>query len=147
MDVLTVDQRRRCMASIKARNTKPEVLLRKALFALGLRYRLHDRGLPGTPDLVFPRYRAVVFIHGCFWHGHECNLFVTPGTNTEFWVAKIGGNKSRDEKANVALRDLGWRVMTVWECALRGPRKPALDALARKVARWLGGRRRLGELP
>ena len=89
MDVLTPDQRQRCMASIKARNTKPEVLLRKGLFSLGLRYRLHEKKLPGTPDLVFPKYRAVVFIHGCFWHGHGCSLFVVPGTNTAFWLAKI----------------------------------------------------------
>ncbi len=135
------------MTRITGRNTKPEVVLRKAVFSLGLRYRLHQKGLPGTPDLVFPKYHAVVFIHGCFWHGHRCELFVVPATNTEFWLQKIGGNRARDQHAVEALRALGWRVMTVWECALRGPQKLALDALAKKVARWLGGKRPLGELP
>lgn len=147
MDVLTPDQRRRCMASIKGRDTKPEVVLRKALFGLGLRYRLHDRALPGTPDLVFPKYRAVLFVHGCFWHGHGCNLFVVPHTNTAFWIAKIAGNQARDEAATRALRKLGWRVMTAWECALRGREKQEVGDVARRVARWLESRRQIGELP
>lgn len=147
MDVLTPDQRRRCMTSIKARNTKPEVLLRNALFALGLRYRLHQRDLPGTPDLVFPKYGAVVFIHGCFWHGHGCKLFVMPATNRAFWAAKIGKNRARDARSLNELCVLGWRVFTVWECALRGPKKSPLDDVARRVERWLGSRRRIGELP
>jgi DNA mismatch endonuclease (patch repair protein) len=107
------------MANVKSRNTKPEIVLRRALFSRGLRYRLHVKRLPGTPDLVFPKYRAVVFVHGCFWHGHDCRLFVVPATNREFWVQKIDGNRSRDEQAIRALRGMGWRVMTVWECAVR----------------------------
>ena len=147
MDVLTPEQRQRCMAKIKGRNTKPEVVLRKALFSLGFRYRLHDKRLPGTPDLVFPKYHAVVFVHGCFWHGHECNLFVVPATNTEFWVNKIAGNQSRDGKAVQELRALGWRVRTVWECAMRGREKSPLDELARSIAGWLRSPRQSSEIP
>jgi len=135
------------MARITGRNTKPEVVLRKALFSLGLRYRLHQKGLPGTPDLVFAKYHAVVFIHGCFWHGHGCRLFVVPATNTTFWLKKIGENRSRDERTNAALRGLGWRVMTVWECALRGRDKLPLDVVVLRVARWLRGKHVLGKLP
>src|ERR1700678_3301286 len=137
MDVLTAEQRRRCMANIRGRNTKPEIILRKALFALGFRYRLHQRGLPGTPDLVFPKYRATVFVHGCFWHGHGCALFVVPETNREFWVKKIGGNRARDERAVAALGRLGWRVMTVWECGLRGRERQPVGELAARIAQWL----------
>ena len=135
------------MAKIKGRNTKPEVVLRKALFSLGLRYRLHQRHLPGTPDLVFPKYQAVVFIHGCFWHGHGCNLFVVPKTNRAFWMEKIGGNRARDEHAAGALRTLGWRVLTVWECALRGRDRVPLERLAANIARWLRSKKSLSELP
>ena len=147
MDVLTPEQRQRCMARIKGRNTKPEVVLRKALFSLGFRYRLHDKRLPGTPDLVFPKYHAVVFVHGCFWHGHECALFVVPATNTAFWMQKIAGNRSRDAKALHELRALGWRVLTAWECALRGRGRLPLDELARSIARWLRSKRHSSEIP
>lgn len=135
------------MARIKGRNTKPEVVLRKALFSLGLRYQLHQKRLPGTPDLVFPKYRAVVFIHGCFWHGHGCKLFVVPATNRDFWVQKLGRNRSRDQDTFGALRGLGWRVMTVWECALRGRARLPLDVAARKIARWLHAKTETNELP
>ena len=147
MDVLTPEQRHRCMAMIKGRDTKPEVLLRKALFSLGLRYRLHQKRLPGTPDIVFPKYHAVVFIHGCFWHGHSCRLFVVPKTNKEFWVRKIAGNRSRDEHAVALLQTMGWRVMTVWECAVRGEEKVPLEVLATSIRRWLNSKKSLGELP
>jgi DNA mismatch endonuclease (patch repair protein) len=147
MDVLTAEQRRLCMARIKGRNTKPEVLLRKALWQRGFRYRLHDRSLPGTPDLVLPRFRAVVFVHGCFWHWHECALFVVPATNTEFWMGKIGGNRERDRRAFAALRAADWRVCTVWECALRGPKRADLDTVADRVAGWLRSRQQTLSLP
>jgi DNA mismatch endonuclease (patch repair protein) len=147
MDVLTAEQRHRCMARIKGRNTKPEVQLRKALWQRGFRYRLHDRSLPGTPDLVLPRFRAVVFVHGCFWHGHECALFVVPATNTDFWTGKIGGNRERDRRALGALGSAGWRVCTVWECALRGPERSSVDDVADRVAGWLRSRRRTLTLP
>lgn len=147
MDVLTAEQRRKCMSRIKARNTQPEVLLRKALWRRGFRYRLHDRSLPGTPDFVFPKFRAVVFVHGCFWHGHDCLLFVVPATNTEFWMGKISGNRDRDRRALEALRDAGWRVCTVWECALRGPDRSSVDDVADRIAGWLGSRRNVLALP
>jgi DNA mismatch endonuclease (patch repair protein) len=135
------------MVRIRGQNTKPEVVLRKALFSLGLRYRLHQKRLPGTPDLVFPKYHAVVFIHGCFWHGHRCKLFVVPATNTKFWLQKIGGNRVRDEHTVGALRGMGWRVMTVWECAMRGRDRLPLEQLALRIARWLGGTKGIGEVP
>ena len=135
------------MANVKSRNTKPEIVLRRALFSRGLRYRLHVKRLPGTPDLVFPKYRAVVFVHGCFWHGHDCRLFVVPATNREFWVQKIDGNRSRDEQAIRALRGMGWRVMTVWECAVRGLDRLPLDLLAKKIDRWLHTKKPTDELP
>src|ERR1017187_2382976 len=141
MDILTPEQRHRCMANVKSRNTKPEIVLRKALFSRGLRYRLHVKRLPGTPDRVFPKYRAVLFVHGCFWHGHGCRLFVVPATNREFWVQKIDGNRSRDEQAIRALRGMGWRVMTVWECAVRGLDRLPLDVLASKIDQWLHAQR------
>jgi DNA mismatch endonuclease, patch repair protein len=147
MDVLTPEQRHRCMANVKSRNTKPEIVLRKALFSRGLRYRLHVKRLPGTPDLVFPKYRAVLFVHGCFWHGHGCRLFVVPATNREFWVQKIDGNRSRDEQAIRALRGMGWRVMTVWECAVRGLDRLPLDVLASKIDQWLHAKKPTDELP
>ena len=135
------------MANVKSRNTKPEIVLRKALFSRGLRYRLHVKRLPGTPDLVFPKYRAVLFVHGCFWHGHGCRLFVVPATNREFWVQKIDGNRSRDEQAIRALRGMGWRVMTVWECAVRGLDRLPLDVLASKIDQWLHAKKPTDELP
>ncbi len=137
MDVLTPEQRRKCMARIKGQNTKPEVQLRKALFSLGLRYRLHDKRLPGRPDLVFVKFKAVVFVHGCFWHGHNCKLFVVPETNREFWIHKISGNRQRDDRVCAELKQLGWRVLTVWECALRGPDRLTMDVLASITDRWI----------
>ncbi len=108
------------MSRIKGKNTKPEVLLRKELFKRGFRYRIHDKKLIGKPDIVLPKYRTVIFVHGCFWHGHEgCRYFVIPKTRTEWWQNKISGNVERDAKAVIALKELGWRVLTVWECELK----------------------------
>src|SRR4051794_38010021 len=120
MDVLTPEQRRHNMRSIRTKDTKPELQLRRALFAKGLRYRLHRPDLPGRPDLSFPKYRAAVFVHGCFWHGHDCPLFVLPSTNTAFWLTKIRSNQLRDEKCRARLNEQAWRVLVVWECLLRG---------------------------
>jgi len=121
VDVLTREQRQLNMSRIRGKNTKPERVLRHGLHALGLRYRLHRKDLPGRPDLVFSRYRAVIFVHGCFWHGHGCPMFKFPATRTEFWREKIGANQERDQAAIEALRSADWRVLVVWECALRGP--------------------------
>ncbi|WP_243375133.1 very short patch repair endonuclease [Sandarakinorhabdus cyanobacteriorum] len=108
------------MAGIKGRNTKPEMLVRKALHAEGFRFRLHDRRLPGTPDIVLPKWRAVVFVHGCFWHRHEgCRYATTPVSNGEFWQRKFNQNISRDHQNAQRLVDIGWRVTTIWECELK----------------------------
>ncbi|SOC89897.1 T/G mismatch-specific endonuclease [Ensifer adhaerens] len=114
------------MSGIRGTNTRPELQVRKALHAAGFRYRLHERKLPGKPDLVLPKYRAVIFVHGCFWHGHGCHLFRMPSSNSVFWQEKIAGNVARDKVAVDRLRESGWRVATVWECALKGKtrRKP-----------------------
>lgn len=146
MDVLTPEQRRRCMKSIKARDTAPEVLLRKSLFARGLRYRIHAANLPGTPDIVFPKYRTAVFVHGCFWHSHGCHLFVMPVTNTEFWRKKIHLNRERDKRVLAALRANRWRALTIWECAIRGRERMPIDSLACRVEKWLLGRCASGEI-
>ena len=108
------------MSRIKGKDTKPEMLVRKYLHANGLRYRLHSAGLPGKPDIVLPKYKTVVFVHGCFWHRHEgCRYFVVPKTRTEFWMNKIGRNVANDEKQQAALVAAGWRVLTIWECELK----------------------------
>jgi len=108
------------MKRVKRSDTRPELTLRKALHRLGLRYVIGDKRLPGTPDLVFPKYGTAVFVHGCFWHGHACRQGRTPKTNTEFWSPKINANRERDARKERALRHLGWRVITVWECELKG---------------------------
>lgn len=125
------------MAAIRGADTKPEMLVRKGLHARGFRYRLHDRRLPGRPDLVFPARRAVVFVHGCFWHGHDCPLFVMPKTRTEFWQGKIAANRARDDAALAALRETGWRTGIVWECGLKGPQRLGADAVIDSLSAWL----------
>jgi DNA mismatch endonuclease (patch repair protein) len=109
-DVVTPEVRSRMMAGIKGKDTKPELVIRSALHRAGFRFRLHYKNMPGRPDLVFPRYRAVVFVHGCFWHGHDCHLFRWPSTREEFWREKIGRNVARDSQQTSTLLDTGWRV-------------------------------------
>lgn len=125
------------MAAIRAKNTRPEQLIRKALHATGLRYRLNVNDLPGKPDLVFPRHRAIIFIHGCFWHQHDCHLFRWPATREAFWRQKIGRNVANDEKAVSALLHEGWRVATVWECALKGRTKTDFPEAMQRLAAWI----------
>ena len=125
------------MSGIRGKDTNPEIVIRKALHAAGFRYRLHDRRLPGKPDMVFPKYRAVLFIHGCFWHGHDCHLFRLPSTRAAVWKAKIEGNVARDRAATEQLQTAGWRVGTVWECALKGREKLEFAAVAGQLADWL----------
>ena len=125
------------MSRIKGKDTKPEMLVRKYLHAQGLRYRLHSAGLPGKPDIVLPKYKTVVFVHGCFWHRHEgCRYFVVPKTRTEFWMNKIGRNVANYEKQQAALIAAGWRVLTIWECEL----KPAVrdENMANLLANIIG---------
>ena len=120
------------MSRIRGRGTKPELILRRWLHARGLRFRLHCKELPGKPDLAFPRWRAVILVHGCFWHGHDCPMFKRPATRAKFWNIKIARNQERDREAAAALRAAGWRVLVVWECALRGPaRRPLEDVIDR----------------
>lgn len=108
------------MSRIKGKDTKPEMLVRKFLFSQGFRYRLHDKKLPGKPDIVLPKYKTVLFIHGCFWHGHEgCKYHVVPKTNTNWWLDKINGNKAKDAESVRKLEQLGWTVIIVWECDLK----------------------------
>lgn len=119
------------MAGIRGTDTRPEMLLRKGLHALGWRYRLHGRGIPGKPDLVFPGRRALIFANGCFWHGHDCHLFKWPKSRPEFWREKIAGNIARDRRVREQLLADGWRIAEVWECALKGrERLPLEDVLA-----------------
>lgn len=107
------------MSRIRGSNTKLEVLVRKGLHARGFRYRLGGAGLPGRPDIVLPKYRTVVFVHGCFWHGHDCPLYRLPKTRPEFWQAKILSNRARDARVKAELQIMGWKVIETWECSLR----------------------------
>jgi DNA mismatch endonuclease (patch repair protein) len=124
------------MAGIRGKNTKPELLIRKALHARGFRYRLHC-DLPGKPDICLPKHRAVIFVHGCFWHGHNCHLFKWPGTRPEFWRAKIGRNREVDAEATATLLAQEWRVATIWECALKGRERIPFEELVDAVSGWL----------
>jgi DNA mismatch endonuclease (patch repair protein) len=125
------------MAGIRGQNTKPELLLRRGLHALGFRFRLHARNLPGHPDLVFPRWGAALFAHGCFWHGHDCHLFRWPSTREEFWRAKIERNRAVDARTESGLMAAGWRQGVVWECALKGREKLPIDDVIATCAGWL----------
>lgn len=119
-DVMTPEQRKHCMSRIRSKETKPEVAARKWLYAHGIRYRKNDRNLPGTPDIVIPNGRIVVFVNGCFWHGHEgCRYFVVPKTRTEWWLNKISATQERDKIKKAELESLHWIVVTVWECELK----------------------------
>lgn len=135
MDSLSPEQRARTMSRIKGRNTGPELLVRKLLHRMGFRFRLHARELPGTPDIVLPKYRAVIFVNGCFWHGHEgCPRATIPETRRDFWIKKITSAKERDRKAEAALTATGWRVLTLWQCELKNT-----AALEEHLRAFLGG--------
>jgi DNA mismatch endonuclease, patch repair protein len=125
------------MAAIKGRDTSPERRIRKGLHALGFRYRTHAKALPGKPDLVFPKYRAVVFINGCFWHRHDCHMFKWPLTRPDFWQAKIGRNADNDVRNVQILTKAGWRIATVWECAVKGRTRIGAEAAVQLLAEWL----------
>jgi DNA mismatch endonuclease (patch repair protein) len=134
-DVLTPEQRSRCMSRIRGKDTSPELLVRRLIHAMGYRYGLHRRDLPGTPDLVFPRHKRVIFVHGCFWHRHSCRLGrPKPKQNAAFWRRKLGGNAERDKRALRRLRALGWKVLVIWECQTLAPAK-----LLGKVRKFLSG--------
>jgi DNA mismatch endonuclease, patch repair protein len=132
MDIVDRATRSRMMSGIRGRNTAPEMLVRRALHAAGLRFRLHRKDLPGSPDVVLPRHNAVVFVHGCFWHRHPgCRFATTPATRPEFWRKKFDGNVERDVRQRRALRKLGWRVFTVWECQAKDTQR--IGRLSRQV--------------
>ena len=131
-DVMTPEQRSRCMAAVKGKDTKPEIIVRKYLFSRGLRYRVNNRKLPGSPDIVLKKYKTVVFIDGCFWHGHEnCKYFRLPKTNADFWRHKIAMNIARDYANTVDLRHAGWKVIRIWECNIKtkAKREATLESL------------------
>lgn len=139
MDTLTPEQRHYAMSQIRSANTKPEKEIRSALFSLGFRFRKNDRRYPGTPDIVLPHFHAVIFVHGCFWHGHKnCRLFKLPKTNTDYWKNKIEGNSIRDRIQIHKLLEEGWRVGIVWECLITGKkRKEKIFNIAEKISLWL----------
>ncbi len=125
------------MAGIRGRDTKPEIMLRKGLHAAGFRYRLHVRTLPGRPDMVFPKHSAVLFAHGCFWHGHDCHLFRWPSTRQDWWREKIIRNRAADARNEAALAAAGWRLGIVWECALKGRFRLPFPAVLDSCIHWL----------
>jgi DNA mismatch endonuclease (patch repair protein) len=146
MDTVDRQTRSKIMASVGQKDTGVELLLRRALHKIGLRYRLHDRSLPGSPDLVFSRFHAVVFVHGCYWHSHGCYRSTVPKSRHEFWTEKFHANRSRDERNVNLLRECGWRVLTIWECALRGKTAQPSSVIAQAVKTWLDSLDRIGEI-
>src|SRR5690348_13221169 len=128
------------MAAIRGRDTAIERAIRKALHARGFRFRVDERRLPGRPDIVLPRWKAVILVHGCFWHAHDCGLCRIPSTRPDFWRDKLAGNSKRDERNRLHLLEGGWRVATVWECSLRGRGQQAVEAVADELGEWLRGR-------
>lgn len=139
-DVVDRATRSRMMAGIRGHDTRIELSVRKALHARGYRYRVNERNLPGRPDIVLPRWNAVILVHGCFWHSHDCGLCRIPSTRPEFWRDKLAGNAERDERNTQALLKKGWRVATVWECSLRGRGQEAVSDVADRLGEWLHGR-------
>lgn len=135
----TRSQRSKMMAAVKSKNTAPEVNVRKALYAKGLRYRLHNKKLPGNPDLVFKKYKAVIFINGCFWHMHNCKFGQIPKTNKKFWLNKLSQNKKRDELNIAKLHEMKWRVKIIWLCMLKNKRTFISEKQIDDVIRWIKG--------
>jgi len=125
------------MSGIHGKHTKPEILVRHGLHARGFRYRLHAKNLPGRPDLIFQKWKAIIFVHGCFWHAHDCKFFKIPATRTDFWLDKIRSNKERDKRQLSELHELGWRTLTVWECVTRKNTEISHEQLFDLIAEWL----------
>ncbi len=148
MDSISREKRSRIMASIRGKDTKPELTVRRYLHACGFRYRLHDRRLPGKPDLVLRKYRTCIFVNGCFWHGHDCGRYREPGTNTEFWRGKIARNRERDVEVQGKLAAMGWHCLTVWECELgKAAMENTLASLEYTLARIFLEDRAIGDAP
>lgn len=147
----TVDRqtRSKMMSAVRAKNTKLEIEIRRRLFAQGFRYRLHARDLPGTPDIVLPKYSAIVFVHGCFWHYHGCSRSTIPDSRRDWWRKKLEDNRTRDAKVLTEFRRDGWRVVVIWECSVRRPgidRQKALDRVCLRVGKFLRSKRNLLEI-
>jgi DNA mismatch endonuclease (patch repair protein) len=138
-DVVSSEVRSRMMAGIRATNTKPELQIRKALYAKGFRYRLHDRQLPGNPDIVFRSRKAAIFINGCFWHAHDCSLFKWPHTRPERWKNKLLVNRARDLQVKTLIHDIGWRQIAIWECCLRGAGRQDISEVIDMTSLWISG--------
>jgi DNA mismatch endonuclease (patch repair protein) len=136
VDIVDKATRSRMMSGIRGKNTSPELIIRRLLHAHGLRYRLHVKDLPGKPDIVLPRHKAVVMVHGCFWHGHCCSLFRWPSTRSEFWQEKIERNRTNDAKTMKLLMMKGWRVGIVWECAIRGKNRD-VEVVVKTLVNWI----------
>lgn len=138
MDIVNPKDRSRIMSLIKSKDTKPEMIIRKTLHSKGYRYVLHDKRLPGHPDIVFPKYNAIINIHGCFWHGHGCYLFKQPETRKDFWRKKISSNRERDKKNTDTLLERGWRVCIIWECSIKGNQHfEQLHKIINTIENWL----------
>ncbi|WP_067581921.1 very short patch repair endonuclease [Endozoicomonas ascidiicola] len=137
MDIVIPETRSKMMSGIKGKNTKPELLIRKALYSEGFRYRLHATELPAKPDLVLPKYKAIILINGCFWHGHNCHLFKWPSTRPEFWRKKIEANQVRDQSNLKLLHSMGWRVLIAWECSIKGKYRLPFDQVIDLIKNWL----------
>lgn len=137
MDIVSREKRSKMMSGIKCKNTKPEILVRKELFRRGFRFRLHQKNLPGKPDLVFPKYHAVILVNGCFWHGHGCKLFKWPKSNEKFWKDKILSTVQRDKHNIELLAIKGWKVTTVWECELKNKSCDDIRQKIDKLSEWL----------
>ena len=136
-DIVDKATRSRMMSGIRGKDTKPEMIVRRALHKAGYRYRLHVKDLPGKPDIVLPKYRTAIFVHGCFWHGHDCYLYRLPSTRSDFWRTKIGKNRERDAAAANALESKGWRTAIVWECSLKGKEKRDPVELIDQLTAWI----------
>ena len=145
-DIVEKAKRSEMMSGIRSGNTAPEKIIRSELHRLGYRFRLHDKRLPGTPDIVLPKYRAVIQVHGCFWHGHDCHLMKWPSTRPEFWRAKIEGNVIRDKKNLIECEKEGWRAMVIWECALKGKQRRNTEDVTNEIVSWLLSDSRTGEI-
>lgn len=136
-DVVSTEKRSQMMSGIRSKDTKPEIQIRKGLHARGYRYRLHESNLPGKPDLTLKKHNAVIFVHGCFWHVHECHLFKWPKTRENWWREKLSGNVKKDKENISRLHDSGWRVLIVWECALKGKTRLPIDNVLDEISGWL----------
>ena len=136
MDIVSTQKRSEMMSKIGAKNTKPEIIILKLLHSEGYRFRLHLKRLPGKPDIALQKHNTLIFVNGCFWHGHSCDIFRLPKSRTEFWRTKIDSNKERDKRNFESLRRLGWRILVIWECALKGKNRLSQDKIVKLLNHW-----------